>query len=389
MNTRIIWYSLLGTILLSACTQQTSSSSKAEGVLASPVEDTALAIPDQPVQGTVLGSAFVADQIIISGHRITFRQGKEFFADRDVAISVFPGKLPIEADGVANPVVHSGTITLSEMKPSANLPTHTEPSTYKLSLVFGPREQLGVPVQINLETTGKDATRIVGRGFATFDDIRVLGNQVDLRWDTFDTIRHVAKEYVRRTQTSKDIGFERDFGVMIRDPGTAKEPKTAFVGYEISVAGAPTSLVKLQLQKDESGWRVANALPSDQIDDAHPLDTTSEGRPARTSPEAIAGQMLEVKLQHERLMPSVRGTNVSCNVSAEGGHGSCDTRYQLSEPSGMNCHLQNYRMAYRDKRWVVVGEIGPEERVDVRTGAIVKQTPFMFGCGGTGPGVGG
>ena len=116
-----------------------------------------------------------------------------------------------------------------------------------------------------------------------------------------------------------------------RDPGTGTEPKTAFVGYEMSVAGAPTSLVKLQLQKDESGWRVANVLPSDQIDDAHPLDTTSEGRPRRTSAEAIAGQMLEMKLQREQLMPTVRATFVSCTVSAEDGHGSCDTRYQLSE----------------------------------------------------------
>jgi hypothetical protein len=375
MNTRIIWCPLLGAILLTGCKQQTSSSSKAEEVPALPAEHIAIAIPDQPVQGTVLGSPFVADQIIVSDDRITFRHGKEFFADRDVAISVFPGTLPIEANDVAkNPVVHSGTITLSEMKPSENLPTHTEASTYKLSLVFGPREPLGVPVQINLETSGKDATRIVGRGFATFDDIRVVGHQVDLRWDTLDTLRHVAKEYVRRTQTSKDVVFEHDFGVTMRDPGTATEPKTAFVGYEISVAGAPTSLMKLQLQKDESGWRVADALSSDQIDDAHPLN-------ARTSPEASAGQMLEMKLQHEQLMPSVRGTNVSCRVSAEGGHGSCDTRYQLSQASGRNCHLQNYRMAYRDKRWVVVGEIAPEERVDVTTGAIVKQTPSMFGCG--------
>jgi hypothetical protein len=110
------------------------------------------------------------------------------------------------------------------------------------------------------------------------------------------------------------------------------------------------------------------------------LDTTSEGRSVRTSAEAIAGQLLELKLQREQLMPGVRGTYVSCMVSADDGHGSCDTRYQLSELLGRSCHSQNYRMAYRDGRWVVVGEIGPEERVDVKTGAIVKHKSFMFGC---------
>jgi hypothetical protein len=369
-------------MLLSACGQQTSNAPEAEQALVSPADDAAFGIPDQPVQGTVLGAAFVADQIIVSEHGIKFRQGKEFFADRDVAISVFPDELPIGANEEANnPVVTSGTITISEKKPAANLPKQTEASTYKLLMAFGPREPLGARVQISLETTGKDATRILGRGFATFDDIRVVGDQVDLRWDTLDTLRHVAKEHVRRAQAPKAIEFESDFGVSMRDPGTGTEPKTGFIGFEISVAGAPTSLVKLQLQKDESGWRVANILPNEQIDDAHPLNTTSQGRPRRTSAEAIAGQMLEVKLQQEQLTPKVRGTSVSCMVSAEGGHGSCDTRYRLSELISRNCYLQNYRMAYREERWVVVGEIGPEERVDVNTGAIVKHKPFMFGCG--------
>jgi hypothetical protein len=382
MNAKIIWYPLLTAFLLSACEQRSSSPSPPEKALTSPPDEAAFAIPDQPVQGTVLGSAFVADQIILTNNRITFRQGREFFADRDVAISVFPEELPTETEyGASDPVVRRGTITLSERKTPTGLPRPREASDYKLVLVFGAREKLGAQVQIDLETTGKNASRIVGHGFATFDDIRVVGNQVDLRWDSLDTIRHVAKEYSRRAHTSKDIEFERDFGVISRDPGTGTEPKTAFVGYEMSVAGAPTSLVKLQLQKDESGWRVANVLPSDQIDDAHPLDTTSEGRPRRTSAEAIAGQMLEMKLQREQLMPTVRGTFVSCIVSAEGGHGSCDTRYQLAERLGRNCYVQNYRMAYQDKSWVVVGEIGPEERVEVNTGAIVKHKPSMFGCG--------
>ena len=386
MHPRIIWYPLLTAFLLSACEQRSSSSPPAGDALTSPPDDAAFGIPAQPVQGTVLGSAFAADQIILWDNRITFRQGKEFFADRDVTISVFPEELPTETEyGASDPVVRRGTITLSEKKTPSGLPIRGEASSYKLVLVFGRREKLGAPVQIDLETTGKNVSRIIGRGFATFDDIRVVDDQVDLRWDSLDTLRHVAKEYARRGQSSQEIEFGREFGVILRDPGTGTEPKTAFVGYEMNVAGAPASLLKLQLQKDESGWRVANALPSDQIDDAHPLDTTSEGRPARRSAEAVAGRMLELKLQREQLMPTVRSTFVGCAVSAEGGHGSCDTRYQLSERLGRHCYLQNYRMAYRDKRWVVVGEIGPGERVDVNSGAIVQHEPSMFGCGDVGP----
>ena len=81
-----------------------------------------LRYPTRPVQGTVLGSAFVADQIILSNNKITFRQGKEFFADRDVAISVFPEELPTETEyGASDPVVRRGTITLSEKKTPTEL----------------------------------------------------------------------------------------------------------------------------------------------------------------------------------------------------------------------------------------------------------------------------
>ena len=233
-------------------------------------------------------------------------------------------------------------------------------------------------MQIDLEVSGKNASRIVGRGFATFDDIRVVGDRVDLRWDSLDTIRHVAKEYATQT-TSKEVEFERDFGVIIRDPGTGTEPKTAFVGYEIGVAGAPTSLVKLQLQKDENGWRVANALPSDQIDDAHPLDTTAETRWRESGGDGREDAGGETATRTAR----VHGSRHVCLLSIQlrGWSWQLRHRYQLSERLGRNCYVQNYRMAYRDESWVVVGEIGPEERVEVRTGAIVKQKPSMFGCG--------
>lgn len=380
MNLKSIWYPLLAVFLLSSCEQQTPAPTPAGDTRKSLPEDGAPVIPDQPVQGTVLGSAFSAEQIRVDHNEITFRQGKDFFADRAVSISVFPDEFPIQKDDLPGVPVRSGTIRLSEKKASENLPSNIEVSAYKLALVFGAREKLGVPVQIDLEITGANATRIIGRGFATFEDIHVVGNQIDLRWDSMDTVRHVAKEYVRHEHAAQEVEFEGEFGLVIRDPGTGTEPKTAFAGYELSVAGAPTSLVKLQLQKDENGWRVANALPIDQIDDAHPLDTTIEGERARTRPEAVAGQMLEAKLQREQLMPKVRSTYVSCIASAEGGHGSCDTRYELSKSLSTPCYLQNYRLAYRGGSWVVVGELGPKERVDVSTGAIVKHEPSMFGC---------
>ena len=191
------------------------------------------------------------------------------------------------------------------------LPIPGEVSSYKLVLVFG------------RERSWARRCRSISR---SRERIRAGSSDADSQRSTNSRRRRPGRsalgqpryaspcrERVRATRTDLEGNrIRREFGVIIRDPGTGTEPKTAFVGYEMNVAGAPTSLVKLQLQKDENGWRVANALPSDQIDDAHPLDTTSEGRPARRSPEAVAGKMLEVKLQREQLMSTVRSTYVCC-----------------------------------------------------------------------------
>ncbi|HYJ41744.1 MAG TPA: hypothetical protein VEW08_13210, partial [Steroidobacteraceae bacterium] len=102
---KIIWFPLLTAFLLSACEQRAATPTSADA--RKPLADEAApAIPDQPVQGTVLGNAFSADQIILKESRIRFRQGNKFFADREVAIDI--PALP------RVPVIRSGTIWLSE-----------------------------------------------------------------------------------------------------------------------------------------------------------------------------------------------------------------------------------------------------------------------------------
>jgi hypothetical protein len=341
------------------------------------------AAADQPVQGTILGSDFVADQILIDSSTITFRQGKEFFPDRAVSVDVSPATLPDRGEEFhGTSPIRRGKITLAQKRTPRDLPSNTTASDYQLLLTIGPKNDLGAPVEIHLEATGEKATRIAGRGFATFDDIRVAGDQIDLHWDSFDTLRYVAKAYVQNQHSSQQVAFANEFGARIRDPGKDTEAKTGFVGYEVSVAGASPALVKLQLRKDERGWGVANTLLNHQIDDAHPLDTTNmDSRSGSTAAAVVAGLALESKLQREQLISRVRGTLVSCTVDKRSGHGSCSAGYELAEGAGKSCHTQNFRMAYQTGRWAVTGEIGPEEGVDTRTGAVVERKPFSVNLG--------
>jgi hypothetical protein len=331
---------------------------------------------EEGVRGTVLGEEFFADQILLRDHEITFRQGKNFFADRAVNISVFPDEL------AAPGMVTHATVKLSHRPDGSTLPKDEDVRAIKLKLTMGPAESLGAEVEIELETDGPSPTRIAGRGYATYKDIRVWNSAVDLSWDSFDTLRHVAQLYLQRAHGGARIETSNEFGMLIVDPGEDHAFKTAFIGYELMTGGSSKGLTKLQLLKNEEGWRVAKQLPADQIDQAHPLQVNIDPTVTSSGPEAVAARALELKLQKQQLMPRVRATNVGCYVGHKEARGSCDTVYELIGALGVRCHGQNFRMEYVDGKWTVAGEIGLHERVDYRTGKVVSHEPSNFGCRG-------
>jgi hypothetical protein len=369
------WSTLLLALALSAC----------HGERTEPPQIPAAAQPDrratQPateegVRGTVLGEEFFADQILLREHEITFRQGKDFFADRAVNISVFPEEL------AAPGMVTHATVKLSHRPAGSTLPKDEEVRAIKLSLVMGPAESLGAEVEIELETDGPSPTKIVGRGYATYKDIRVWKDAVDLTWDSFDTLRHVAQLHLEREHGGAAVETSNEFGMRIDDPGDDHTFKTAFIGYELMTGGSSNGLTKLQLVKNEAGWRVANELAADQINEAHPLQVKIDATVTSSEPEAVAARALELKLQKQQLMPRVRGTHVGCYVGQNEARGSCDTVYELAGTFGIRCHGQNFRMEYAGGKWTVAGEIGLHERVDYRTGKVVSHEPSNFGCRG-------
>jgi hypothetical protein len=331
---------------------------------------------EEGVRGTILGEAFFADQILLRDHEITFRQGKDFFADRAVNISVFPD--PLAAPGV---VTHA-TVKLSHRPDGSALPKDQDVRATRLRLVMSPADSLGAEVEVELETDAPSPTRIVGRGYATYKDIRVWKDAVDLNWDSFDTLRHVAQLYLQRAHGGPQIETSNEFGVRIFDPGDDRTFKTAFIGYELMAGGSSKGLTKLQLVKNEEGWRVANELAADQIDEAHPLQVNIDPTVTSSGPEAVAARALELELQKQQLMPRVRATHVGCYVGQTEARGSCDTVYELTGAFGIRCFGQNFRMQYADGKWAVAGEIGLHERVDYRTGKVVSHKPSNFGCRG-------
>jgi hypothetical protein len=375
------WSALFLVMALTACHGEHTEAPPAPAPALAPAE----AQPDKPttppvteegVRGVVLGEEFFADQILLEDDKITFSQGKEFFADRAVIISVFPDELAVPG------ITTTADVKLSHRPDREKLPQDKSVRASKLSLIIGPAESLGAEVEIELETDGPSPTRIVGRGYATFKDLRVWNHAIDLNWDSFDTLRYVAQSHLQGVYRGADIETTDEFGMEIFDPGDDHTFKTGFIGYELTVDGSDKGLLKLQLLKGKEGWRVANVLPANQIHEAHPLDASAGQMVAASKPETVAARAMELKLQKQELMPRVRRTHVECYVGQKEARGSCDALFELVGTFGTHCSGQNYRMEYVAGEWKVAGEIGSDERVDYTTGNLVSHKPSMFGCWG-------
>jgi hypothetical protein len=361
------WNALFVALVLSACHGERAQTPPPE-----PAEPE-LSKAEEGVRGVVLGEEFFADQILLEADEITFRQGKDFFADRAVNLSVFPDELAVPG------TLTDAQVKLSHRPTGSGLPKDENAKAVRLRLAIAPAGILGAEVEIQLEADGPTPTRISGRGYATYKDLRVWNDAVDLKWDSFDTLRHVAQLHLQHAYEGARIEATNEFGMRIFDPGEDDSFKSAFIGYELTVDGSPKRLVKLQLLKNEEGWRVANELPADQIHEAHPLDAQSE---EMSEPDVLAARALELELQKQGLMPRVRGTHIQCYSGRKEAHGSCHLVYELTSPSEPKprCYGQNYRMERVAGEWTVSGEIGLKERVDYRTGNLVDHKPSTFGC---------
>ena len=229
-------------------------------------------VTSKSVKGIVRGQVFKIEQAILHENTLTMREGKDFFADRSIDIVIF------DSDTLENKKIKVGSETgfgrphlrLGVKKENDELPDEIMVMDgYTMELAFGEANDLGIPFSIKLATNDPPRTDVRGEFFATFNDVRLKNGKVDLAYDSFDTLRHIARQYLNAKYTN--IELLSDFSTSYKSNGDADFPKTGFIGYE-TVANGASTIIKLQLYKDEKGWRVANQLAENQINQAHPFE---------------------------------------------------------------------------------------------------------------------
>lgn len=268
-----------------SCSENVSNN-KTEHLLPKSTGNVVAAIKNQKVTGEVRKTKFILEKAILENGILTLRQGKGFFAD--VSVQVFTH----DNNGVEGKTFSSSAIA-GQIKPQINLSIKDKKinfpdsimlfSDYELILNFGKKENMGIPFAIKL-TSKKHGTHVEGKAFATYKDAKIVKGDIDVHLDSFDTLKQLAAEYISKHNNQLKLG--KSFGARYTNHGDDKR-KSGFVSYKATTNSGKELLIKIQLLKDDNGWRVVNQLGGNQIHSAQPVLTDIEGS-ERISPQAHA-----------------------------------------------------------------------------------------------------
>lgn len=385
----------IASIILAACSDQvsveTSSADSAAvgmGSSASQVNTAEPAIPNRPVRGRIKGQPFLIGRAVLKNGKLELRQGDDFFADRDITITL--GQEGVRANQTITVADGSGfgapKISISYNLEGNNLPeTEYISSAYRMQLEFGTPTEVGIPFGIDLLIPDSVQTQAKGRFFAAFTDILVVDGNVDLSLDTFDTLRFVGQTWLKQNRPEQLPLLGDDFGVSIQSFGDPAYLKTGFIGFEMADAGSNVSPVKLQLLKDEEGWHIINVLKESEISPAHPVDVgevLNERRASsRSAAELAASLELERELNASGIMPSVRYTNMACRIGGKSGRASCRATYSVKEAEATSCKTSNWLLGLEQDTWTVLQKIKDTQRANSKTGELEDYKPFSVHCG--------
>lgn len=337
---------------------------------------------DKPVAGQIRDTQFTMEQAILSGGTLELRQGSEFFADLAAEIVIFDenpaGKtfaMPVEGGGI------TPHLRLKKMLEGENVPDQqTLMSDYQLMLVFGEPETLGVPFTVEL-TAAKNQTALQGSGFATFADIKVVDGELDRHYQSFDTLRLLARQYAAENHPGFTV--DKAFGTTLYNNGSAN-PATAFVGLEGGASDDQATTLKFQFRMGPNGWEMANELAANQIHPAHPVLTSLQGN-LRTvegaKAEHAAGQHFESYLQQQLLIGDTRGASVRCYLTESAENASCRAAATIETNDGSDCQRQNYLLTKQGSDWAYESDLLPAQSVDYKSGKVIEgRGPSKYSC---------
>ena len=206
---------------------------------------------------------------------------------------------------------------------------------------------------------------------------------VDLHADDFSVLRYVGENYLKEVMGSQ-IEAKTDFGLGYTSHGDNPYPKVGFIGFHITKKDESTELLKLQLYKDASGWKVDRRLENTKIHQAnnhHPYVSGHSRTDEAAKAKVVAAKSLEQWLNDTSVIERVRSTSMRCYLTKDLSRASCRGIYMKSADSNVTCHANNYLLTNTAGQWETLSEITDYQKVDYTTGELKSYKPFSMHCG--------
>lgn len=292
---------------------------------------------------------------------ISFRKGKDFFADWSMDINVTSLK-------------PNSTIVLKHASGMLNVRDKGEnlPKTHFLEdaqgiIKTGKLTELGMPIQVSFSTREKSFMNkpvkpgnfiVSGKAFATIGDIQVKDGALDKHYDSLSTLIMVAKDYLKHVDHGK---LAKDkFSVQHVTYSSDKNDKGEREGYEGLVVLKKLTgnqLIRVHLLKRSDGWQGVGILKPWKL-----LYSKKETRKyASDRMDVIVSKKLESLLKRKKITNHI-DSRIACSYSDT--MGLCTAKISLLKSNEQKCSQKAYWFKKKGKQYRFIKEVSPEMDIE-------------------------
>ncbi|NUN48393.1 MAG: hypothetical protein HUU15_06145 [Candidatus Brocadiae bacterium] len=322
--------------------------------------------PASPARGMIRGSAFAFESGTLEDGRLQLRQGKDFFADRELSIFLFlknEGEVPagrswsIKSSKEYNqPHVHIASRQGDELPD-----TDMFMNEYSMLLTLGEFRDGTISGSIWICLPDEKKSWVAGAFTARVKGFIMGPDGPDRTQDSLKLLQWLAKEHVEKANPGQTVKQEESRDSMC---GVSDDPKAELDGIvmvKFRIGSAAPAWNRFRFHR-KGEWRVVGVLPPHQFPEAHPIQPHAPG--SQEEAEGLAAAAVEAELAGAPVFGAM--------VQGQGRDTWCLVRVQYSTSEDSSGDASERRFLYRKNgaAWALDRELREGEEIDYRSGAI-------------------
>ncbi len=323
------------------------------------------------------GKVFTPDFVIWDRKfdNIVFRQGPQFWPTEGIEIALRKKPQSGTVISLDNVSVH---IQEKLLDTETRYPdSHYTRGTVGGHIEFGEITEIGAPIEVHLNI--KDIVNnihheyhILGSAFAATGEYRIINKQVDRLHDSGDTLKYVAKKYLRSKHGS-EITILDQYHISYLSPDDKPFPKEGQFAFRYEAAGKMHT-IKIQLYKDEHGWHVYRELTRSQLYAAHRILPIKDEDTTGKLVHGVIAVKLQQDLIEENIVESVRYVDLNvfdCKYTLKKGVGLCNATIHIEKDGKEYCQLRNYFVTNEGGDWAIEKQVDSNLEFDYKSGSLI------------------